>query len=116
MPHKRYSQVPASPSSSNSVHPDFVRIRQSEGTGVVPVVLRLDHFRAGRGDEFAEVQFQPLGLRRLQAEECLLDVVELAGTAVARGIVHEGVRAPVKKVDMSADRIWIVIEGEFGGT
>jgi hypothetical protein len=30
MPHKRYSQVPASPSSSNSVHPDFVRIRQSE--------------------------------------------------------------------------------------
>src|ERR1017187_6515549 len=29
MPHKRYSQVPASPSSSNSVHPDFVRIRQS---------------------------------------------------------------------------------------
>src|ERR1035441_4477067 len=32
MPHKRYSQVPASPSSSNSVHPDFVRIRQSDIT------------------------------------------------------------------------------------
>ena len=87
------------------------RPSEQDGAGVVPVVFRLDDFSARRGDEFSEVHFEAFGLGWLDAEERLLDVVELVGGGrVGRNRIDQGIDAAVDDVDMRTDRIRIVVQ------
>src|SRR6266536_6201670 len=79
---------------------------------VIPVILRLDGFRAGRSDKLAEIEFEALGLWRLQAEKRLIDVV----TLIVRTTVDQSVGAAKEHVDMCAHRIGIVIQDQHGLT
>src|SRR6185503_894880 len=69
--------------------------REEDGARVVPVIFGFDDFSAGRGDPFSEVEFETLGLGRLDAEVSLLNEFQLVGC------VDQLVDAAVDKVNAS---------------
>src|SRR5271165_2380284 len=92
-------------------------VHKQQRAGIVPVVFRLDYFRASRGDKLAEIQLEALRLWRLETEESLLHVIELvSGTAVGWRGVDQVVGAAVDEVGMGTHRIGIVIERKLRST
>ena len=77
---------------------------EQQRAGVVPIILGLDHFGAGAGDELSEVNLKSLGLGRLDADEGLLDVPhDIAGGGV--GGVDDFKGAAETQIEAEADRI-----------
>lgn len=82
---------------------------KEQRTGVVPVILSFNDFSTGGGDELTEVSLKSLGLGGLVADESLLNEIIVALRA------EDGLFGGAKKeINMDADRIGIVIDGELG--
>src|SRR5262249_19932200 len=90
------------------------RPREQERARVVPVVFRLDHFSAGAGYEFAEIDLETFGLWRLQRNVSLLDIAQDARRVLRFAGVNDFERAAKSEVDAETHGIRAMFERELG--
>ena len=83
---------------------------KEQRAGVVPVVLRLDNFRAGRRNELAEIKLSSVRFVRFRADVCLLDIIVRGFFGCA---VDEGIGAAKEYIDVRTDGIGVVIDREL---
>src|ERR1700730_2565478 len=80
--------------------------------GIIPVGVGFNHFRAGGGDELAEIEFESFGPSRLYADERLLNI--LVKSVVTRIGSGDGLKSLAEaEINLSTNRVRGVRYTEF---